>query len=368
MSAARPEPPDLGAFDRATPEERRERIITACRQLGFAHVGICRAGTSDREQALRDWIDSGQHGEMSWLSERVEAMLDPEQVLPGARSIICVADRYHAGRDRVPETGPARGRIARYARGRDYHDVLRRRLDALADAIRHACPDAEARGVVDTAPLLEREHAARAGMGLVGKHSLLIRPGEGSWFLLGEVLCTLDIEPDAPIDRGDPCGTCTRCIDACPTDAITPFSVNASRCLAYTTIEHRGEIAPEFLEPTGDWLFGCDVCQEVCPHNQPTRSSHRLPVLEAYAVRRDGFDLLEVLGWTEDDRRTAFQTSALKRAKLPMFKRNALICAGNVLRAREDPALLERIRAIAEDDHEDPIVNRTARAVLQSLD
>ena len=368
MSAARPQPPDLGDLLAATPKERRERVLEACRALGFAHVGICLARPTDREAELRDWIDGGRHGEMDWLSERIDAMVDPQHVLPGVRTIICVADRYQGGRDRIPETGPARGRIARYARGRDYHDVLRRRLDALVEGIRRSCPGAEARGVVDTAPLLEREHAARSGLGLVGKHTLLIRPGEGSWLLLGELLTSLEIECDRPIDREDPCGSCTRCIDACPTDAIEPFSVDASRCLAYTTIEHREEIARPFFEPTGDWLFGCDICQEVCPHNQPTRATHRLPVLEEYAPRRDGFDLLEVLGWTEEDRRSAFVTSALKRAKLWMFKRNALICAGNVLRRRDDAGLRSRLESIAVDPAEDPKVNRTARAVLESLD
>ena len=367
MTAARPQPPDLGDLPSLDPGERRVRILDACAAMGFAHVGICRAAPTARAEELRAWIGAGRHGEMTWLSDRVDAMVDPDHVLPGARTIICVADRYHGSRDRAPETGPARGRIARYARGRDYHDVLKRRLESLVEGIRRSCPGLEARSVVDTAPLLEREHATRAGLGLVGKNTLLIRPGEGSWFLLGELLTTLEIDCDEPIDRRDPCGGCTRCIDACPTGAIKPFSVDASRCLAYTTIEHRDAIDPGFFQPTGDWLYGCDVCQEVCPHNHPARSRRGLPVLEEYAERRDGFDLLEVLGWTEDDRREAFVTSALKRAKLWMFKRNALICAGNVLRQREEPALRARLESIAADPDEDLIVTRTARAVLDSL-
>jgi epoxyqueuosine reductase len=367
MSAARPQPPDLGDLEDATPEQRRHRLLAACRELGFAHAGICSARRSDREAELRRWIESGRHGSMHYLAERVDAMIDPEHVLEGARSIICLADRYHGGRDRIPEEGPARGRIARYARGRDYHDVLRRRLDLLAQAIKSACPQSASRGVVDTAPLMEREHATRAGLGLIGKHTLVIHPGEGSWLLLGEVLTTLEVEPDRPIDRPDPCGSCTRCIDACPTGAIEPFKVDGSRCLAYTTIEHREAVDPDLYEATGDWLFGCDICQEVCPHNQPTRGKRGLEVLEAYDQRRDGFDLLEVLGWREEDRREAFITSALKRAKLPMFKRNAVICAGNALQKRADPALKDRLVEIAEDPEEDPIVAETARTVLKSL-
>ena len=361
------EPPELGDLVGMSPLERRRRIIEAGERLGFAHVGICTAAPTVHADALRAWLEAGRHGSMDYLAERVEAMLDPEQVLEGARTIICVADRYHGGRDRIPEDGPARGRIARYARGRDYHDVLRRRLKRLATAITNGAPDHQARGVVDTAPLLEREYAARAGLGLVGKNTLMIRPGEGSWFLLGEVLTTLEIATDEPFQQKDPCGTCTRCIDACPTGAITPFSVDATRCLAYTTIEHRQEIDPAMHEATGDWLFGCDVCQEVCPHNQPTRRKRGAVVPEAYEKRRDGFELLEVLGWTEEDRREAFTTSAMKRARLDMFKRNALICAGNALRRRDDLELRARIEEIAADPDEVPLVTRTACAVLESL-
>jgi len=368
MSPSPPEPIDLGDLSSMTPIERRERIISVGAELGFAHVGICTAAPTEHADDLRAWLEAGRHGSMHYLAERVEAMLDPGRVLEGCRTVICVADRYHGGRDRIIRDGTARGRVARYARGRDYHDVLRRRLKRLAAAITDAAGGHEARGVVDTAPLLEREYAARAGLGLVGKNTLMIRPGEGSWFLLGEVLTTLEIATDRPLTAPDPCGTCTRCIDACPTGAITPFSVDATRCLAYTTIEHRAEVDPSLHEATGDWLFGCDVCQEVCPHNQPTRRKREAHVAEAYAQRRTGFELLEVLDWTEEDRREAFTTSAMKRAKLDMFKRNALICAGNVLRKRDDPVLRARIEAISVDPDEPPLVTRTACTVLGALD
>ena len=351
-----------------TPQQRQACILDACRTLGFAHAGVCAADASAYGDVVRAWVDDGKHGEMSYIGDRVEQMLDPNSVLDGVRSIICVADRYSGARDSRDQKSPAHGRIGRYARGRDYHDVIRRRLKKLAEAIERASDEGHGhRAVVDTAPLMEREHAVRAGLGLIGKHTLLIRPAEGSWLLLGEVLTTLEIAPSEPmqtLDRADPCGSCTRCIDACPTDAIRPFSVDASRCLSYTTIEHRGPIDPSLYESTGDWLFGCDVCQEVCPHNQPTRRTRRLPVHDAYAPRRTGFDLLEVLGWTEEDRRAACTTSALKRAKLPMFKRNALICAGNALRQHDDPALRAGVAALAEDASEDSLVRETAREVL----
>lgn len=368
--------PPLGPLG---PRERREHVLAACRTLGFAHAGICeaRAIAPEREEALRRWLSSGQAGEMSYLTERVREMLDPSSVLENARFVICVADRYDGSRDRLSEEGPARGRIARYARGRDYHDVLRRRLKLLAATIQASVPDSATRAVVDTAPLMERDHAVRAGLGAIGKNTLLIRQGEGSWLLLGEVLTTLELEPDPEPQSGegsgvagaprDPCGSCTRCIDACPTDAITPFSVDATRCLSYTTIEHRGAVDRSLQRATGDWLFGCDVCQEVCPHNQPTRRTRRLPVLEAYTPRRDGFDLLEVLNWTEDDRREAFITSSMKRAKLEMMRRNAVICAGNALETREAPDLLKRLQEISRDPDESELVRGTASEVIEDL-
>ena len=353
----------------STPNERTRALLGAAESLGFAHSGICTARPVERRRELEDWIAAGRHGGMDYIADRIEQMLDPDSVLEGARSVLCVADRYAAGPVEQDSSEP-HGRIARYARGRDYHDVFRRRLRRLAEAIEVAAPGHRARGVVDTAPLMEREHAQRAGLGLVGKNTLLIRPGEGSWILLGEVLTTLELSPGPVPDwatRTDPCGTCTRCIDACPTDAIEPFSVDATRCISYTTIEHRDSLDPALFEGTGDWLYGCDVCQEVCPHNGPERRVAQLPVLDVYQPRRAGFDLLEVLAWTEEDRRAAFTTSSLKRAKLAMFKRNALVCAGNLLREEDHPSLRARILELASEATEDPLVRTTARQVLEQL-
>lgn len=359
----------LDGFAQASPRQRSAKVLAAANALGFSAAGVCDAGATDHAQTVRAWIADGKHGSMHYLAERLDAMLHPDGVLPGARSILCVADRYAAPRDRRVSEGPAVGWIARYARGGDYHRVLRRRLTALVEAIGRAAPEHETRAAVDTAPLLEREYAERAGIGRVGKNTLVIRRGEGSWFVLGEVLTTLELEPSQnDKTKHDPCGTCTRCIDACPTQAITPFAVDGSRCLSYTTIEHRGPIDPALFAPTGDWLFGCDICQEVCPHNQPTNRKRELQVLEAYEPRRTGFDLLEVLSWTEADRREAFVTSAMKRAKLEMFKRNALICAGNALRKRALPELRQRVIAIAHDHNEEQLVRETAQVVLRQLE
>jgi len=292
--------------------------------------GICAAAPTSRPRELLEWLEAGKHGEMTYLERHAAQRIDPGKMLPGAKSIICVADRYSDGRaDAALKAG--HGRIARYARGDDYHIVMKKRLHRLCDDLAERFPGEMFRACVDTAPVLEREHAARAGLGAIGKHTLLIEPGVGSYLLLGEVITTVELPPDESRESIDPCGTCTRCIDACPTDAITPWSVDATKCISYLTIEHRGPIDETMHEPMGDWIFGCDICQEVCPHNQPTNRTREAPVHEAYEARRDSFDLLGVMNWTEDDRRAAFSRSALKRAKLPMMKRNAIIAAGNAL-------------------------------------
>lgn len=319
--------------------------------MGFALAGIAPAEASGHADELRQWVAAGKHGEMDWLARHSEQRIDPALVMPGVKAVIMVADVYARG-SAVPEpVGPgARGRVARYAQGADYHIVMKRRLHALCDRLRAAHQGHEFRAFVDTAPVLEREHALRAGLGWIGKHTLLIHPEMGSWMLLGGVLTTLAIAPQASQRvMEDHCGTCTRCIDACPTKAITPYSVDARRCISYLTIEHRGPIDPAFHRAIGEWLFGCDICQDVCPHNRERNSavasaqsgkplipgreggdSSTLAPHPDYASRRASFDLLEVLGWSESDRRRALAGSAMKRAKLEMWKRNAEIVAKNL--------------------------------------
>jgi epoxyqueuosine reductase len=335
------------------------RILERCRDLGFALAGVAPVRPTDRERELRDWVAQGKHGTMGWLADRLEERVDARRVLEGARSVVMVGDQYW-GRDAEgggEEVRPGTGRLARYARGRDYHDAMKRRLIRLADEIRDLRPDAATRVFVDTAPVLEREHALRAGLGWIGKHTLLIHPDRGSYLFLGGVLTTLELpapEGQRPVD--DHCGTCTRCLDACPTDAITPYAVDATRCVSYLTIEHRGAIDPTLFAGMGGWLFGCDVCQEVCPHNSPRPGAEPH---EAYSPARAAFDLLDVLGWTEDDRRAALRGTAMRRAKLPMWKRNALIALGNEGGHGDD------LRRAADDASHDPLVRQTAREVLR---
>jgi epoxyqueuosine reductase len=302
---------------------------------------------------------------MAYLAEQAGARLDPNLVLAGARSVVMVADAYATRNDPPDEVAVGRGRVARYARGQDYHVVVKKRLHALCDALRAAYPGAGFRAFVDTAPVPEREYAARAGMGWIGKNTLLIHPRAGSYLLLGGALTTLELAPpEEQTPEADHCGTCTRCIDACPTGAITPYSVDARRCISYLTIERRGPIDPALFGAIGEWVYGCDVCQEVCPHNSP-RAGRGAAVRAEYEPRRASLGILDVLGWDEAARRGAFASSAMKRATLAMMKRNALIAAGNALARERDGALAARVREIAGDEGESELVRETARAVLE---
>ena len=211
--------------------------------------------------------------------------------------------------------------------GDDYHEVIKSRLHALADWMRQAVPSAQTRACVDTAPLMEKELAARAGVGWVGKNTCLINPRVGSWLLLGEILTTIPLPPDAPAT--DHCGTCTRCLDACPTGAIVaPYRLDARRCISYLTIEHRGEIEPELAGRMGDWLYGCDVCQDVCPHNRSAPSTQDPALRPRFPT--GSLDVNEVLQWTEEEYRTRLRKSAMKRVKLPVLRRNAGIVSRNL--------------------------------------
>jgi epoxyqueuosine reductase len=349
-------------------------VLERCRALEFALAGVCDAAPSRWAEQYRSWLAAGRHGSMAYLSRNVGLRLNPALLLPGARSAIMVADLY-AGRGeggRAEDVEPGRGKVARYARGRDYHAVIKRRLHALCDALRAAFPGEGFRAFVDTAPVLERELAARAGLGWIARNTLLIHPRLGSYILLGGVLTTLDLatpEDQAPVP--DHCGTCTRCIDACPTGAITPYSVDASRCISYLTIERRGPVDPAFHEAMGEWLYGCDVCQEVCPHNTARPEQHNSKATNGakqprddYSPRRTSFDLLGVLGWTSGDRSRELSGSAMKRATLAMWKRNAILVLGNGLRRRPDPGVLERLRRVSQDESEPELVRRTARGAI----
>ncbi len=315
-------------------------------------------------------MEEGRHGQMAWLAEHLDVRLDPGKLLEGARSILLVADLYHRKGD-AAQAEPVRageGKIARYARGRDYHRSLKRRLHTLADVLREVLPEEKFRVAVDTAPLAEREHAMRAGLGWIGKHTLLIDSSLGSYFFLGALVTTAQLP--VPLEQEpvtDHCGNCTACIDACPTRAITPYEVDARRCLSYLTIENRGEIAADLHAGVGEWLFGCDICQEVCPHNSPAAAEDETPAHTDYAPRRASLPLLAILDWSDEDRLAAVQGTALKRAKLAMWRRNAIIALGNDVSRNPVPRVIERLREIAAADAEALPVRQAARQVLRRL-
>ena len=247
-----------------------DQIRALCLEHGFARAGVAPAQRSPRAEVLEDWIAAGRHGTMGWMAEHVDVRSDARRLLDGAKSVICVLDRYADGATNANPGGAG----WRYARGRDYHVVMKKRLHAVCDRLAERAPDHQFRACVDTLPLLEREIAARAGLGGIGKHTLLIEPGLGSWLLIGSIVTTLELEETGGVEDYDPCGACTRCIDACPTDAITPWSVDARACISALTIEHRG--ADRRGPPRGDG--GLDLRMRRLPGGvspQPAHATHR---------------------------------------------------------------------------------------------
>ena len=303
-------------------------VKARARALGFDLVGIAPAAPSAYRDYLRTWLDQGRHGSMAWLANRFEERTNLNAYAPGARSVICVGLNYHVPLHDPPEAerSPRRGKVARYALGQDYHDVIKSRLHELADWLRQTA-GGQTRACVDTAPVMEKELAARAGVGWIGKNTCVINERIGSWILLGELITTLDLPHDDPaIDR---CGTCRRCIDACPTSAITePYRLDATRCISYLTIEHRGDMDESLKASVGQWLYGCDVCQDVCPWNGRAPEADDPAVQPRFATGT--LDVDAVLSWGDEAYRSQLRGSAMKRVKLPVLQRNASIVRQNL--------------------------------------
>lgn len=307
------------------------RIKEHARALGFDKVGIVRAENLTAERArLEEWLARGFQGEMAWMARDTERRTDPRALLEDARSIIVVALNYFTPhKDEVIETKPAnandeksRGKISRYAWGDDYHDVLGEKLRALLAWIQCEVPNARGRICVDAQPMMDKAWAARAGLGWIGKHSNLITREYGSWVFLGELILNLELDYDTETVQ-DHCGTCTLCLDACPTEAIVaPHVVDSRKCISYATIELRSEeLPPEVSEHLDGWLYGCDVCQDVCPWNRFEQATDE----ERFAPRDDetALELEEVLQLTPETYAARFRRSPIKRAKLAGLKRNA---------------------------------------------
>jgi len=289
-------------------------------ELGFDRVAVGPAGPPEHGAAFERWLEAGYAGDMHYLAESRAARLDPSRLLPGCRSVVAVALNYAPWDD-----DPAWHGVARYARGRDYHRVIRPRLHALKDILREAGGgEVRSRASVDTSAVLERALAARAGLGWFGKNTNLIAPGLGSYFLIGIVLTTAELVPDGVV--ADRCGTCRACLDACPTRAfVAPYTLDARRCVSYLTIEHRGPIDESLRAPIGDWLFGCDVCQEVCPWNRrapPARDP-------AFSSGVPPGPPERLVAMTDAEFRERFRGSPLKRARRTGLARNAALVLAN---------------------------------------
>jgi len=321
-------------------------IKTWGRELGFQQVGITDTDLGEDEQRLREWLAQGYQGDMDWLAAHGNKRSRPGELVPGTLRVISVRMNYLPGDTRQIKVlkDPTKAYISRYALGRDYHKLIRKRLAQLGRRIEDALPDAlkngEQRPFVDSAPVMERPLAAKAGLGWTGKHTLILNSEAGSWFFLGELFTYLPL----PLDRSeqpDRCGDCRACLQICPTDAFPrPYSLDARRCISYLTIENKGSIPEEFREPMGNRVFGCDDCQAICPWNK-----YAAPTAETDFMPRHGLadsDLLRLFQWSEEEFLHHTQGSAIRRVGYERWQRNLAVGLGN---APSDPKI---IRALEE--------------------
>jgi len=339
--------------------ELADRIRAEARALGFDAVGMAPAAVGARERArLGAFVAAGEFGEMAWMAETLERRSDPRVLWPEARSVIVCAANYGPDHDPLDDlTRRDRGAIAVYARNKDYHDLLKKRLKRLARWI-HQDLDAGVKVFVDTAPVLEKPLAARSGIGWQGKHTNLVSRAFGSWLFLGEVFTTLELPTDTP--EADHCGSCRRCLDICPTAAFpTPYTLDARRCISYLTIEHKGPIPAEFREPIGNRIYGCDDCLAVCPWNKFATATR-----EAAFVPRDDLTLpllTELAALDDAAFRARFAGSPIKRTGRDRFVRNVLIALGN----SDDSSAVPAVQRLLDDTS--PLVRGMAVWALARL-
>jgi epoxyqueuosine reductase len=322
-------------------------------ELRFDRVAMGPATPPAHAEAFERWLDAGYAGSMSYLARTRAERVDPERLLPGARAVVAVALNYAPA---TAEPGDWRP-VARYARGHDYHEVMRPRLQTLAAFIDEtAGPGTRSRAAVDTSAVLERDLAARAGLGWIGKNTNLLSSELGSYFFIGIVLTTAALEPDAA--QPDRCGTCTACLDACPTRAfVAPNVLDARRCISYLTIEQRGEIASDLAEHLGDWIFGCDVCQDVCPWNRKAPATRE----PAFAAAEALGSPTELLSLDDDGFRARFRHSALWRTKRAGLVRNVALALGS----RRDRAAEPALRRLLDDPER--VIRRAAAWALERI-
>ena len=328
------------------------------RRLGFALTGVCPAVTPQGLHHFHAWLEAGYAGEMSYLVDRRDAYENPRHVLDGVRSLLMLAVPYRTSEPVTP--GDGEGRVSRYAWGSDYHDSIHDRLRQLAAWLKGHVPDCKARGVVDTAPLLEREFAQLAGLGWIGKNTLLLNRQFGSWFFLAALLTDVVLTYDPPHET-DYCGTCRACLDACPTRAFTaPYVLDSRRCISYLTIELRGPIPADLRSGVGDWLFGCDICQDVCPWNRFAPISDELDLFAA--ADANPLDLPGLFDLDDDGFRRRFRHTPLWRPKRRGLLRSAAVVLGN---KRSPEGLGALIRGLSDRE---PLVRGACAWALRQYD
>ncbi len=299
-------------------QERANLIKAKATELGFDFCGVSRAEFLEEEAPrLEDWLNRNHHGKMAYMANHFDKRLDPRKLMDGAKSVVSVLLNYYP-EERLPE-GPDDFKLSKYAYGTDYHFVLKDKLKALLDFIRAEIGEVAGRAFVDSAPVMDKLWAARSGLGWVGKHSNLLNRNMGSFFFIGELILDLELAPDGPV--ADYCGTCTRCVDACPTDAITePYVVDGSKCISYFTIELKEAIPDEVKGKFENWIFGCDICQDVCPWNRFSRP-HTTPEFDL-SPELKAFTNSDWEEITEEVFKEVFRRSPVKRTKLEGLKRN----------------------------------------------
>ena len=299
-----------------TIRDRSAAIKKIAGELGFDMCGISRAEyLKEDAPRLEQWLKEKRHGEMAYMAEHFAKRLDPAKLVDGARSVISLIYNYFPAKE-IFKDKPYK--IARYAYGNDYHRVIKKKLKTFINLIREKTGDFHGRAFVDSAPVMERQWAARSGLGWTGKNTLLLNPKMGSYFFIAELISDLELEPDLPIS--DYCGSCTRCIEACPTQALTPYKIDASKCISYLTIELKGNIPGEFKGKYENWIFGCDICQEVCPWNRFSKP-HDEPEFRPDPAL-ENFEKNDWEEMTEGIFEKLFRKSPLKRAKFSGVKRN----------------------------------------------
>ena len=343
----------------AEAQARAARAKALALETGFDLAGVASADAPRELAFFAEWIARGYAGEMSYLTAQAARRGDARAAFPWARSLLCVALQYDTPAPYSTAAEPGRGWIARYAWGDDYHDVLKGLLERLRARLLEELGPFESRVYVDTGPIVERAYAAAAGIGAWGKNTCLLHPEHGSWFFLGEVVTALEMAPDAP--QPDLCGSCTACLDACPTGALpAPYLLDATRCISYLTIERRGSIPEAQREGIGRHVFGCDICQDVCPWNR--RRRHRGAAAFEPRPGLQAPDLVELAGMGDEAYRERFRRSPLKRAKRRGLLRNVAVALGN----GGDPRHLPVLRRLAADP--DPIVQEHARWAARRLE